>query len=153
MTPFQSLQVAEKFASYPVEARKALLALRELAWETARSLPAVGEIEETLKWGEPAYGTPSKAGSTFRMDWKAKAPGRYALYFNCQTDLVDTFKTLFPNDFVFEGNRALVFRLGEAIPADSVAFCMAAAFTYHLNKKKQYRKKQHRGGVPGPSAR
>ena len=136
MTPFQSLQVAEKFASYPVDARKALLALREIAWETARSLPAVGEIEETLKWGEPAYGTPSKAGSTFRMDWKAKAPGRYALYFNCQTDLVDTFKTLFPNDFVFEGNRALVFRLGEAIPADSVAFCMAAAFTYHLKKRR-----------------
>lgn len=139
MTPFQSQQVAEKFASYPVEARKALLALREIAWETARSLPAVGEIEETLKWGEPAYGTPSKAGSTFRMDWKAKAPGRYALYFNCQTDLVDTFKTLFPDDFVFEGNRALVFRLGEAIPADSVAVCMGAAFTYHLNKRKRQR--------------
>ena len=148
MTQFQSQLVAAKFASYPVEARKALLALREIAWETARSLPDVGEVEETLKWGEPAYSTPGKSGSTFRMDWKAKAPGSYALYFNCQTDLVDTFKTLFPNDFIFEGNRALVFRLGEPIPADSVAFCMAAAFTYHLNKKKQ-----HRGGVPGPSAR
>ncbi|AOW12145.1 hypothetical protein LPB72_14320 [Hydrogenophaga crassostreae] len=139
MTPFQSQGVAEKFASYPIEVKNALLALREIAWETARSLPEVGEIEETLKWGEPAYGTKSKAGSTFRMDWKTKAPGSYALYFNCQTDLVDTFKTLFPNDFVFEGNRALVFRLGEAIPADSVAFCMAAAFSYHLNKKKQQR--------------
>ena len=60
----------------------------------------------------------------------------------------DTFKTLFPNDFVFEGNRALVFRQGEAIPADAVAFCMAAAFTYHLNKRVQ-----QRGGVPGRSAR
>ena len=148
MTPFQSLQVAEKFASYPVEAREALLALRELAWETARSLPAVGEIEETLKWSEPAYGTPSKAGCTFRMYWKAKAPGSYALYFNCQTDLIDTFKALFPNDFVFEGNRALVFRLGEAIPGDSVAFCMGAAFTYHLNKRRQ-----QRGGALRPSAR
>lgn len=153
MTPFQSTAVAEKFASYPPEARAALLVLREIVWETARSLPAVGEIVETLKWGEPAYGTPSKAGSTFRMDWKAKAPGSYALYFNCQTDLIDTFRTLFPNDFVFEGNRALVFRLGEPLPADAVAFCMAAAFTYHLNKKKLHREKQHRGGVPGPSAR
>ena len=113
--------------------------MREIAWETALSLPAVGEIEETLKWGEPAYGTKSKAGSTFRMDCKAKAPGSYALYFNCQTDQVDTFRTLFPHDFVFEGNRALVFRLGEALPADSVAFCMAAAFAYHLNKKRQQR--------------
>lgn len=113
--------------------------MREIAWETALSLPAVGEIEETLKWGEPAYGTKSKAGSTFRMDWKAKAPGSYALYFNWQTDLVDTFRTLFPHDFVFEGNRALVFRLGEGLPADSVAFCMAAVFAYHLNKKRQQR--------------
>jgi hypothetical protein len=139
MTPFQSQEVAAKFAAYPPEASAALLALREIAWETARSLPEVGEIEETLKWGEPAYSTPSKAGSPFRMDWKARSPDSYALYFNCNTDLVDTFRTLFPHDFAFEGNRALVFRLGEAIPTDSVAFCMAAAFTYHLNKKKQQR--------------
>ena len=137
MTPFKSENVAAKFASYPPVARNALLALREMAWETARSLPDLGEIEETLKWGEPAYGTSSKAGSTFRMDWKARDPGSYALYFNCQTDLVETFRTLFPKDFCFEGNRALVFRLGEAVPADSVAFCMAAAFTYHLNKSKR----------------
>ena len=148
MTPFQSREVAAKFDAYPPAARKALLVLREIAWETARSLPEVGLIEETLKWGEPAYSTQSKAGSTFRMDWKAKASGRYALYFNCQTDLIDTFKVLFPNDFVFEGNRALVFRLGEAIPADSVAFCMGAAFTYHLNQKKQ-----QRDGAPPRSSR
>ena len=137
MPQFQSQLVAAKFASYPVEARKALLALREIAGETARSLSDVDEVEETLKWGEPTYTTPSKSGGTFRMDWKAKVPGSYALYFNCQTDLVETFKSLSPHDFVFEGTRALVFRLGEAIPADSVAFCMAAAFTYHLNKNKQ----------------
>ena len=148
MTPFQSREVTAKFDAYPPAAREALLVLREIVWETARSLPEVGLIEETLKWGEPAYGTPSKAGSTFRMDWKAKAPGHYALYFNCQTDLIDTFKALFPNDFVFEGNRALVFRLGEAIPGDSVAFCMGAAFTYHLNKRRQ-----QRGGALRPSAR
>ncbi|QCB48686.1 DUF1801 domain-containing protein [Hydrogenophaga sp. PAMC20947] len=146
MTPFQSQAVAAKFASYPPEAREALLALREIAWETARSMPEVGGIEETLKWGEPAYGTKSKVGSTVRMDWKTRAPGSYALYFNCQTDLVETFRTLFPNDFVFEGNRALVFRLGETIPADSVAFCMAAAFSYHLNKKKQRSSAPRRSG-------
>jgi hypothetical protein len=135
MTPFQSQLVAAKFAGYPVEARRVLLALREIAWDTARSLPEVGGIEETLKWGEPAYSTKSKAGSTVRMDWKAKSPGRCALYFNCQTDLIETFKTLFANDFVFEGNRALVFKLGDAVPTDSVAFCMAAAFTYHLRQR------------------
>jgi len=62
MTPFQSREVAAKFDAYPPAAREALLVLREIAWQTARSLPEVGLIEETLKWGEPAYGIPSKAG-------------------------------------------------------------------------------------------
>ena len=137
MTPFQSQEVAAKFASYPPEARKALLALREIALGTARSLPEVGEVEEALKWGEPAYATLSKAGSTFRMDWKAKHPENYALYFNCQTDLVETFRTIFSDDFAFEGNRAIVLKLAQRMPAESVAFCMAAALTYHLKKKRQ----------------
>ena len=32
------------------------------------------------------------------------------MYFNCQTNLVETFRTLCPNDFKFEGNRTLVSR-------------------------------------------
>ena len=136
MTPFQSKAVAAKFASYPSEARKALLVLREMAFETAQSMPEVGVVEETLKWGEPAYVTKNKAGSTFRVDWKAKHPENVAIYFNCQTDLVETFRTIFSDDFEFEGNRAIVFRLGQHMPAESVAFCMAAAFTYHLKKKR-----------------
>ena len=135
MTPFQAPEVAAKFESYPPKAKKAMFALRTLVLETACSTPGVGEIEETLKWGEPAYVTKNGAGSTVRIDWKAKNPDRYAMYFHCQTDLVSTFRTLFPDDFAFEGNRALVFKLGERLPKNTLALCIAASLTYHLNKR------------------
>jgi len=135
MTPFQNLDVAAKFSSYPPEARKALLSLRELVFRTASATPGVGQIEETLKWGEPAYVTPNRAGSTVRMDWKAKDPDRFAMYFHCQTGLIESFRSMFPNDFQFEGNRALVFGLRDRIPKDSLSLCIAASLTYHLSKK------------------
>ena len=56
------------------------------------------------------------------------------MYFNCQTSLVQTFRTLFPTEFKFEGNRAIVFDEADAMPADALALCIAAALTYHRAK-------------------
>jgi hypothetical protein len=134
MTPFTNPAVAAKFASYPAKARRKMLALRKLVLQTAAATPGVGDIEETLKWGEPAYLTRNKTGSTVRMDWKARDPENYAMYFTCQTGLVETFRTLFARDFTFAGNRALVFRLDDKIPRDALAVCIAAALTYHTRK-------------------
>jgi Domain of unknown function (DU1801) len=132
MTPFTNPAVAQVFEAYPPTVRGKMLALRELVLKTAASTPGVGPLEETLKWGEPAYLTAqSKSGSTVRMDWKAKRPEQYAMYFNCQTTLVETFKTLFPKDFKFEGNRAIVFNVNDPVPREALAFCVAAALTYH----------------------
>jgi Domain of unknown function (DU1801) len=136
MTPFEHRAVADRFASYPPHVRPKMLALRELVLQTAAETPSAGEIEETLKWGEPAYVTKNKTGSTVRMDWKPKSPTTYALYFNCQTILVESFRTMFPNDFKFEGNRALVLQLDGPLPKDSVALCVAASLTYHVKPSK-----------------
>lgn len=133
MQPFVDSAVAARFASYPADVRRKMLALRELAFRTAAAMPEVGQIEETLKWGEPAYVTSSKSGSTVRMDWKIRTPAEYALYFNCNTTLVQTFRTLFPEELRFDGNRAIRFGLGQAIPRDAVAFCLSVAFRYHLD--------------------
>lgn len=135
MTPFASAAVARVFAGYPASIRPGLLALRELIFRTAAATDGVGEIEETLKWGEPAYLTSeSKSGSTVRVAWKKSQPGQYAMYFHCQTNLVETFRTMFPDDFKFEGNRALVFAAGDKVPKDALAICIAAALTYHRRK-------------------
>ena len=121
------------FDSYPPALCKKLLTLRELILDTAASTQGVGELEETLKWGEPAYvTTQTKSGSTVRIDRK-KDQDRYAIYFNCNTTLVDTFRSMFPHTFQFEGNRALVFSLNDVLPNKELAFCIAMALTYHLN--------------------
>lgn len=134
--PFADARVAEVFAGYPDHVRGSLLELRGLVFETAAGLEGVGPVEETLKWGEPAYVTSvSQSGSTVRMDWKPARPDRFALYFHCQTNLVETFRTLFPHDFEFEGQRAIVFPVGAPIPRQETAFCLGAALTYRLRRK------------------
>ena len=110
--------------------------MRELIFRTAAETPGVGQLEETLKWGEPAYLTAaSRSGSTIRIGWKKRHPTQYAIYFNCQTSLVETFRALFPDEFKFEGNRAIVFDVADAVPADSLALCIAAALTHHRSKR------------------
>ena len=137
MTSFQHPGVAAKFAAYPPLVCRKLLALRELIFRTAAATPGVGEIEETLKWGEPAYVTKNGSGSAVRMDWKKNDPDHYAMYFHCQTNLVETFRTMFPHDFRFEGNRALVFAIGDAVPTDALTMCVTASLTYHLKKPRR----------------
>ncbi|MGC1549214.1 MAG: DUF1801 domain-containing protein [Rhodanobacter sp.] len=141
MKPFASDAVAQVFKAYPPNIRRKLLMLRSLIFKTAESIAGVGKLEETLKWGEPAYVTSeSKSGSTVRIDWKKSEPSKYAMYFHCQTNLIETFRTLFPREFEFDGSRAIVFDEADAVPMDALAFCIAASLTYHLSKKKQQAK-------------
>ncbi len=110
------------------------MVLRELIFKAAVATKGVGELEESLKWGEPAFTPRNKSGCAVRIDVKKKDPSFYAMYFLCQTNLLETFRAVFPNDFVFEGNRALVFSLDDLVPTDALAECVAASFTYHLKK-------------------
>ena len=65
-TPFEDPQVAAHFAAYPAAVKKKMLSLRELIFEVAAQSPAMGALEETLKWGEPAYLTAqSKSARAF----------------------------------------------------------------------------------------
>ena len=132
MRPFSSAAVADRFAEYPMRTRKRMLALRELIFATAARTDGVGPLEETLKWGEPAYLTStSKSGSTIRIDAKAELPTSYAMYFNCQTTLVERFRTVYPTTYTFDGNRALLFNVAHELPIEATRYCIAAALTYH----------------------
>ena len=112
-----------------------MLALRELVFTMAAGTDGVGPLEETLKWGEPAYLTrASKSGSTIRMDWKSRNPNVCALYFNCQTDLVERFRTVFGDALGFEGNRAVLLPVSGPLPEVMLRSCIAAALTYHRDK-------------------
>ncbi|NOT88264.1 MAG: DUF1801 domain-containing protein [Lysobacter sp.] len=135
--PFDTPEVAETFARYPPHARAKLLALRRLILDTAERTEGVGAVVESLKWGEPAYRSRSgRMGSTVRIDWKPAKPGQYAMYFHCKTTLVETFRTLFPGEFGFEGNRAIVFDMDADLPEDAVRVCIEAALTYRADRRR-----------------
>ena len=74
--------------------------------------------------------TETRSGSTIRIAWRKASTNRYAVHFNCQTTRIEIFQTLFPSDFTFEGNRAIIFAESDAIPTDALAFCIAATLTY-----------------------
>ncbi|MCZ6861937.1 MAG: DUF1801 domain-containing protein, partial [Alphaproteobacteria bacterium] len=120
-----------------------LMRLRGLILEAASTTQGVGNLEETLKWGQPSYlTTETKAGSTIRID-KIKSGDRqyaqqYAMYFHCQTTLVSTFRELYPDEFSFEANRAIIFSEEEELPEDALRHCIALALTYHLNKRRRH---------------
>lgn len=138
MRSFTQLSVQRTFEGYPSPIRDQLMKIRELIFETADATPRVGQIEETLKWREPAYVTPqSKSGTTLRLAWKQVAPSRYGLYFHCQTNLAQTFRELFPETFQFESDRGIIFEVDAPIPEGALRTCIKVALTYHLSKKKK----------------
>ena len=66
---------------------------------------------------------------------KAEA-GFYAIYFHCQTDLVETFRELYP-ELRYGGNRAILLDAGDKVPEKALRHCIALALTYHVRKRKQ----------------
>lgn len=135
MRTIRNKAVAAVFKSYPSKMRPKLRVLRQIIFDAAAMTDGVGKLEETLRWGEPAYLTSeSGSGSTVRIAWNKAAPAQYAMYFNCQTGLISTFRTLFPDDFRFEGSRAIVFDAEDLVPINALSFCVAIALTYHRDK-------------------
>jgi len=125
-------KVKETISSYPKAAQKRLLELRQLILDTAEKIDGLSQLEETLKWGEPSYLT--KHGSTIRIDWKAKSPNQFAIYFKCTSKLVETFKVLHKDLFTYEKNRAIVFKMDGVIPKTALEECIAMALQYHKLK-------------------
>jgi hypothetical protein len=123
------------FAAYPGPVKSKLLALRRLIFDTAKTTAEVGALQEALKWGQPSYlTTESKSGSTIRIDQVKAEAGQYAVYFHCQTDLVETFRELYP-ELRYGGNRSILLDAGEKLPEKALRHCVALALTYHLRKR------------------
>jgi len=124
--------VAEKFATYPAAVQPKMEKLRDLILSVAEELPGVTELEESLKWGEPSYR--AKGGSTLRIDWKEKTPRQYALYFQCTSLLVPTFRLRYAEVLQFAGNRAILLPLDAELPVAELRACIGATLEYHRRK-------------------
>lgn len=136
--PALPAHVGNVFATYPAPARKLLLAIRDMIYQTAAALPEAGRITETLKWGEPAYVTSApKSGTTIRLAWSPKRPETAGVFVNCQTTLLDDWRKLYGGTLDLVGNREIRLPLGAPLPTDPIRHCIAMALTYHKRKPAQ----------------
>lgn len=86
------------------------------------------EIAESSKWGQLSFATPY--GTPIRIDKFSDT--QIALFVNCQTTLIETWKSLFLDTMSFSKTRAIVFNTEENIPKEQLAICIDQAFNYHL---------------------
>jgi hypothetical protein len=139
---FSDSAVAAVFSGYPAPLRARLLVLRGLILDTAKATEGVGPLQEALKWGQPSYLTAeTKSGSTIRIDQVKSAANQYAVYFHCQTDLVETFRALYPSELRYGGSRSILLNVEDQLPEPALRHCVALALTYHLNKRRATRPK------------
>ena len=126
-------QTRAAWEGFPQELAEKLILLRRLILDVASSDPAIGALEEVLKWGQPAFLTSATgSGTTVRIHCHRKSADHYAFYVHCQTDLVARYRQLYSDQLTFDGNRAVVFDVKDALPVDAVCHCLVMALTYHL---------------------
>jgi hypothetical protein len=128
--PFASDAVAAAFEALPPAPRDGLLALRSLVFEMADELPQIGRLKEALRWGQPAYLTERKSGTTLRLG--VPKSGQFALFVHCQTSLIGDYITMFPGQDRIEGTRAILFDSADQIDPRRHGWLIRRALTYHL---------------------
>ncbi|WP_439143499.1 DUF1801 domain-containing protein [Planktotalea sp.] len=131
MPPIPS-PVSAAYERFETAQRDTLLKARALIFEVAREDKNIGELEEVLRWGEPAYITSKKkTGSTIRLAVE-KQSGQPAIFFNCQTTLVGDMRSRFGTELTYSKNRAILLASLDDTIKSALKFAIGAALTYHL---------------------
>jgi hypothetical protein len=120
---------------YSGDALQKLRPLRRLVLETAAAAAGVGELEESVKWGEPSY-APRKRGIGSSVRLAPRTDGKVSVNFICHTGLVGRFRELYSEKLVFEGDRTIVIDPRLPLPDAELRHCIAQALTYHLSKSR-----------------
>jgi len=128
----RSIEAKLKFEQLPTEARSKLSILRDLIIEQAEVVESALVLDESLKWGELSY--KASYGSPIRINWSPKNPDKYSIYFNCQSSLISTIKSLYGRKFEYEKNRAIHLSMDDQLPAKELKICFALALDYHKLK-------------------
>ena len=130
LIPAPPAAVDAVISGYPAATRDGVMALRGLIYEVARTLPDIGPLDETLKWGQPSYLTPKHAGSTLRIGPHRDAA--FAIYAHCQTTIIASYAQAFPGWDRIDGNRAVLFDTPDQIEPERLSHLIRHALTYHL---------------------
>lgn len=128
MTDIPEPAVQAVFDQCPAATLQKMRQLRQWVYQCAGDKP----IEESLKWGEPSYRC--KGASPVRLGVREVPQPSVCLYFNCQSQLVETFRELYADVLHFDGNRAIVLPANKKLPAAAVKHCITLALEYHQRK-------------------
>lgn len=126
------------FEAYPQDIRAPLEELRDTILDVGRALNGIGPVEESLKWGQPAYRPMRpRVGTTLRIGPANDVDGAlgYALYVPCQTRLIQDFRQLYRDRLRYAGDRAVLFAAGETPPPAPLRHFIALALTYHSRER------------------
>lgn len=124
----ENLQVYDYIKSKPDKPCERLIKLRTLMIKVAEQYDDITSLNESFKWGEPSY--QSDIGSLVRIDYKAKTPDKYYIYFICNTRLVETFREIYGDVLQLEGNRAIVLEVDKAFDETIIKHCLSLALRY-----------------------
>ncbi len=125
-----------KNTQHPHHLKSRLAEVRNLILTLAKMTNDVGEIEESLKWGQksfvpkPKNGRP-KSGTPIRIDGD-EATNTYSLYVPCSTHIISDFREIHPDIFAYHGNREIRLSLDAPLPKVELGLFITAALTYYL---------------------
>jgi hypothetical protein len=123
-------EIAAVFDSLPPDIAYVLRAVRLDILNAAGTTAGVGQLIETLKWGEPAYLTEApKTSTTLRL---GRIGGQAAVMVPCSTTIIEDARAIFGDVLELSGKRGLI--LGG--DAQMLAHVIHAALTYHMRKRR-----------------
>lgn len=120
---------------YPTDVIETLLHLKGIIFEQAGLNKKIGDIEESLKWGQLSYVSKNRSGTPIRLGIEKKAPNSLGLYVHCSTTVIGDVKHIYGNKFRYDGNRALLFDYTKTIPEKEIRHVIDMILSYHTNKR------------------
>ncbi|PHR92976.1 MAG: hypothetical protein COA69_06565 [Robiginitomaculum sp.] len=121
---------------YPPTLKARLRAVRSLIFELAQNDEEIGEIVESLKWGQLNFATyRPKSGTPLRIGANADT-GTYSLYVSCSTKLIANFRDIHPDMFAYHGNREIRLCADTPLPEVELTLFINAALLYYAKPPK-----------------
>ncbi|WP_314062024.1 DUF1801 domain-containing protein [uncultured Vagococcus sp.] len=114
------------FETFSPDQNTYLLKIRQLIFDTQKELAPNELLNENLKWNQPTY--TAKNGTAIRLD--QFGPDKIAIFFHCQTTLVEQFRKIFADTLDFTKNRSIIFPTTEDLPMDELKICIQIGLTY-----------------------
>lgn len=118
---------AQALTPWPTAAQRQFTSIRSRILDIAAAEQI--QLEETLKWGEPAFVPPRKFGTTLRVALSTKVPDQMGVFVHCSTSLIEDMKALYPGNY--DGTRGLLWPMDSPAPQQSVDHLIARALRYH----------------------